>query len=111
MAWEPRRWATYPRERLMELVKGIEAAGHEVKKLSAGKPIVDTLSDEELELAACAARPGRVPEVPGFSSFPPEPPLPKKEPEPEPKKKPKRKKPTRKRATRKPRKKKGGDDK
>lgn len=59
MSWEPRRWATYPSERLEALVRGIEAAGHEVQKIVNGKPIVPTLNDADLELAACAARPGR----------------------------------------------------
>lgn len=58
MSWEPRRWATYPSERLEVLVRGIEAAGHVVQKISNGKPIVSTLNDADLELAACAARPG-----------------------------------------------------
>jgi len=62
--WEARRWGTFPEDRLVALVEGIRAAGHDVQKIVNGKPIVSTLSDADLELAAQASRPGHPPQVP-----------------------------------------------
>ena len=64
--WEARRWGTFPEDRLVVLIEGIRAAGHDVQKIVNGKPIVSTLSDADLELAAQASRPGHPPQVPGL---------------------------------------------
>lgn len=68
MSWETGRWASYPGDRREALLKGITSAGHDVQKIVNGKPIVATLTDAELELAAKQARPGRPPKLSGGRS-------------------------------------------